>query len=946
MAAPTDARAPFAATEKPESTVLDFTDVPSSGVHDEKFYSADKPAPIQHSQDVFSAVPSMLLWQAGKQQAQNAFSIYANIDLLRPYFHVEPQEVRARILESFLPRWPSHYAPLGYGLSGHCLALLLGNAFHPVHSHLFFYTVWLLLGGPTAAKLSAAAQWAIKALYIGEGGGGRVAIESTTSSGARLVGMDGTCVHSTCGLQRGESAVRVRQRPRFSAPAHHILRAFPSRRLEPALDYQEMRNSRPAEARQGGQGSSHDARKREGSSSVQTDECQGTGTKMPVVHTLCLRYALRDNARRVTQNVVRIDCTAGQCTLTNPADRSAPAKTFCFDGAYDANSTTEQIYDDIVYPIVESVSEGYNGTVFAYGQTGCGKSFSMQGTPRVPQQKGIIPRSFEHVFEAIAAADSSKYLVHASYLEIYNEDVRDLLAEDTRKRLDLKEHPDKGVYVPGLSLVPVHDVATCESVMERGWRNRSVGSTLMNADSSRSHSIFTIHLEQMELNARNNIRTGKLNLVDLAGSERQAKTGASGERLREATKINLSLSALGNVISALVDGRSKHIPYRDSKLTRLLQDSLGGNTRTLMLACISPADVNYDETLSTLRYASRAKNIQNRPCVNEDPKDALLREYRQELERLKQLLSGASFMATPADACHAGSIVRDARSPRFPFFAPSTDQPDNNSEVVNQLKNDYEAQMTELRNKYREEQESRAKLMMDVEKMRSQFQMQMQKVNNNHLQVEEPERWAEPVGTPEDPEIRAPNASPCFGNQEDPASLAQMQARALERLRELQGRMLGGEKKHDAELKARRAKRKSIAEKRIRALAEALAKVDDEERTLLPDYDDINEELKVKSSLIRKAKRKIQTLEQEVRDLQREFETERTDYLETIRRQDQQLRLLSQILDKVQPCIRRDSNYADLEAVKAQSVWDQDAQRWRLPELTVQQTKLPPAAGT
>ncbi|KAH7970452.1 hypothetical protein HPB49_007469 [Dermacentor silvarum] len=611
----------------------------------------------------------------------------------------------------------------------------------------------------------------------------------------------------------------------------------------------------------------------------------------------------------------------------------------------------------------QSVSEGYNGTVFAYGQTGCGKSFSMQGTPRVPQQKGIIPRSFEHVFEAIAAADSSKYLVHASYLEIYNEDVRDLLAEDTRKRLDLKEHPDKGVYVPGLSLVPVHDVASCESVMERGWGNRSVGATLMNADSSRSHSIFTIHLEQMELNARNNIRTGKLNLVDLAGSERQTKTGSTANVNKKSWKhrvddaLNHTIAPKGREHATRVNTGSKHIPYRDSKLTRLLQDSLGGNTRTLMLACISPADVNYDETLSTLRYASRAKNIQNRPCVNEDPKDALLREYRQELERLKQLLSGGSFMATPSDATPA-----EAASSTTP-----EELPDSNSEVVNQLKNDYEAQMTELRNKYREEQESRAKLMMDVEKMRSQFKMQMQQVeqnqrekdasneaswkqrevNNNHLKVDEQEteRWAEPVGTPEKPEIRAPNASPCFGNQEDPAILAQMQARALERLQELQGRMLGGEKKHDAELKARRAKRKGIAEKRIRALAEALAKVDDEERTMLPDYDDINAELKVKSSMIRKAKRKIQTLEQEVCDLQREFETERTDYLETIRRQDQQLRLLSQILDKVQPCIRRDSNYADLEAVKAQSVWDQDAQRWRLPELTVQQTKLPPAAG-
>jgi kinesin family protein 3/17 len=188
----------------------------------------------------------------------------------------------------------------------------------------------------------------------------------------------------------------------------------------------------------------------------------------------------------------------------------------------------------------------------------------------------------------------------------------------------------------------IHDVKNCEQIMEQGWKNRSVGATLMNADSSRSHSIFTIYLERMEtqLSDENNIRKGKLNLVDLAGSERQAKTGATGDRLKEATKINLSLSALGNVISALVDGKSKHIPYRDSKLTRLLQDSLGGNTKTLMVACLSPADNNYDETLSTLRYANRAKNIKNKPKINEDPKDALLREYQEEIMRLKGLITG------------------------------------------------------------------------------------------------------------------------------------------------------------------------------------------------------------------------------------------------------------------------------------------------------------------
>merc|ERR1719159_1835136 len=165
----------------------------------------------------------------------------------------------------------------------------------------------------------------------------------------------------------------------------------------------------------------------------------------------------------------------------------------------------------------------------------------------------------------------------------------------------------------------------------------------MNSESSRSHSIFTMTIEQacVDASGEEHIRVGKLNMVDLAGSERQSKTGATGERLKEATKINLSLSALGNVISALVDGKSSHIPYRDSKLTRLLQDSLGGNTKTVMVANLGPADWNYDETLSTLRYANRAKNIKNKPKINEDPKDAMLREFQEEIARLKAELAAA-----------------------------------------------------------------------------------------------------------------------------------------------------------------------------------------------------------------------------------------------------------------------------------------------------------------
>jgi len=220
------------------------------------------------------------------------------------------------------------------------------------------------------------------------------------------------------------------------------------------------------------------------------------------------------------------------------------------------------------------------------------------------------------------------FLVRCSYLEIYNEEIHDLLIEQKKgvKKLDLKEDPNSGVFVKDLTCIIVKSIPEIERAMNFGTNNRKTASTNMNADSSRSHSLFTIYIETGEqVNDEKRIKAGKLNLVDLAGSERTSKTGAQGQTLKEGIKINLSLTALGNVISSLVDGKSQHIPYRDSKLTRLLQDSLGGNTKTVMIAAVSPADYNYEETLSTLRYASRAKAIKNKPKVNEDPKDALLK---------------------------------------------------------------------------------------------------------------------------------------------------------------------------------------------------------------------------------------------------------------------------------------------------------------------------------
>lgn len=226
-----------------------------------------------------------------------------------------------------------------------------------------------------------------------------------------------------------------------------------------------------------------------------------------------------------------------------------------------------------------------------------------------------------------------------------------MLGKDHKSKLEVKEDKEKGIFVKGLTSVIVKSIPEIEKTMIAGSKNRKTGETSMNKDSSRSHSIFTIYIETAEdgEDGDTKFRVGKLNLVDLAGSEKQSKTNATGDRLKEAQKINLSLSALGNVISALVDGRSTHIPYRDSKLTRLLQDSLGGNTKTVMIAAISPADYNYDETLSTLRYASRAKNIKNKPTVNEDPKDTLLRQYEDEIKMLKEALVKMSKGGTSGD---------------------------------------------------------------------------------------------------------------------------------------------------------------------------------------------------------------------------------------------------------------------------------------------------------
>jgi len=348
------------------------------------------------------------------------------------------------------------------------------------------------------------------------------------------------------------------------------------------------------------------------------------------------------------KRIVSMDTKAGQIFIKNPKAPEEPPKTFSFDLVYDENVRQIDLYNEVARPVVESVIEGFNGTIFAYGQTGTGKTHTMDGGSTAESQ-GIIPNSFDQVFNFIAATDHREFLVRGSFLEIYNEEIRDLLSRNPKNKLELKEDQDGGVFVKDLSNYVVKSVSDIKQVLEVGKRNRSVGATKMNLGSSRSHSVFTITIESTMRDERGDehVRVGKLNLVDLAGSERATKTGATGDRFKEGVKINLSLAALGNVINALVEGKSGHIPYRDSKLTRLLQDSLGGNTKTCMVANISPADYNYDETISTLRYANRAKNIQNKPKINEDPKDAMIREMQEKVARLKAELAAKAGGAPP-----------------------------------------------------------------------------------------------------------------------------------------------------------------------------------------------------------------------------------------------------------------------------------------------------------
>ncbi|XP_036096862.1 kinesin-like protein KIF3A isoform X2 [Molossus molossus] len=589
------------------------------------------------------------------------------------------------------------------------------------------------------------------------------------------------------------------------------------------------------------------------------------------------------------KQAVSVDEMRGTITVHKTDSSNEPPKTFTFDTVFGPESKQLDVYNLTARPIIDSVLEGYNGTIFAYGQTGTGKTFTMEGVRAVPELRGIIPNSFAHIFGHIAKAEGdTRFLVRVSYLEIYNEEVRDLLGKDQTQRLEVKERPDVGVYIKDLSAYVVNNADDMDRIMTLGHKNRSVGATNMNEHSSRSHAIFTITIECSEKGVDGNmhVRMGKLHLVDLAGSERQAKTGATGQRLKEATKINLSLSTLGNVISALVDGKSTHVPYRNSKLTRLLQDSLGGNSKTMMCANIGPADYNYDETISTLRYANRAKNIKNKARINEDPKDALLRQFQKEIEELKKKLeegeeiSGSDISGSEEDDDEEGEVGEDGekRKKRRDQAGKKKVSPDKMVEMQAKIDEERKALETKLdmeeeeRNKARAELEKREK---DLLKAQQEHQSLLEKLSALEKKV--------------------------IVGGVDLLAKAEEQEKLLE--------------ESNMELEERR--------KRAEQLRRELEEKEQERLDIEEKYTSLQEEAQGKTKKLKKVWTMLMAAKSEMADLQQEHQREIEGLLENIRQLSRELRLQMLIIDNFIP-----QDYQEM--IENYVHWNEDIGEWQL----------------
>ncbi|XP_030674496.1 kinesin-like protein KIF3A isoform X2 [Nomascus leucogenys] len=610
------------------------------------------------------------------------------------------------------------------------------------------------------------------------------------------------------------------------------------------------------------------------------------------------------------KQAVSVDEMRGTITVHKTDSSNEPPKTFTFDTVFGPESKQLDVYNLTARPIIDSVLEGYNGTIFAYGQTGTGKTFTMEGVRAVPELRGIIPNSFAHIFGHIAKAEGdTRFLVRVSYLEIYNEEVRDLLGKDQTQRLEVKERPDVGVYIKDLSAYVVNNADDMDRIMTLGHKNRSVGATNMNEHSSRSHAIFTITIECSEkgIDGNMHVRMGKLHLVDLAGSERQAKTGATGQRLKEATKINLSLSTLGNVISALVDGKSTHVPYRNSKLTRLLQDSLGGNSKTMMCANIGPADYNYDETISTLRYANRAKNIKNKARINEDPKDALLRQFQKEIEELKKKLeegeeiSGSDISGSEEDDDEEGEVGEDGEKRKKRRGSSSSSSSDSTCSVIEKPLDKFLPRKKKVSPDKMIEMQAK----IDEERKALETKLDMEEEERNKARAELEKR------------------------EKDLLKAQQEHQSLLEKLSALEKKVIVGGvdllAKAEEQEKLLEESNMELEERRKRAeqLRRELEEKEQERLDIEEKYTSLQEEAQGKTKKLKKVWTMLMAAKSEMADLQQEHQREIEGLLENIRQLSRELRLQMLIIDNFIP---RDYQ----EMIENYVHWNEDIGEWQL----------------
>lgn len=476
-------------------------------------------------------------------------------------------------------------------------------------------------------------------------------------------------------------------------------------------------------------------------------------------------------------------------------------KVFAFDKSYwsfdrgDPNfAGQDNLFEDLGAPLLDNAFQGYNNCIFAYGQTGSGKSYSMMG---YGEEAGVIPRICHDMFERITEMQKDRNLtctVEVSYLEIYNERVRDLLNPATKGNLKVREHPSTGPYVEDLAKLVVGSFQEIQHLMDEGNKARTVAATSMNETSSRSHAVFTLTVTQKRHDVETRMDTekvAKISLVDLAGSERATSTGATGARLKEGAEINRSLSTLGRVIAALADlstGKKRNmsmVPYRDSVLTWLLKDSLGGNSMTAMIAAISPADINFEETLSTLRYANSAKRIKNHAVINEDPNARMIRELKEELAQLRSKLGSGATSGGVAEEQYAPDTPLDQQIVSI-SQADGTVKKVSKAEIAEQL-NQSEKLYKDLNQTWEEKLQKTEKIHKEREAALEELGISIEK---GFVGLSTPKKVPHLVNLSDDPllaECLVYNIKPgatAVGNVEDPSTTSEIRLNGSKILRD------------------------------------------------------------------------------------------------------------------------------------------------------------------